>query len=124
MRTLWMVLGGAAVGAGVGYLLSPACSETRRVLRERAVELAHEAEERVSATSQVLAEKAQEGKQRADELLAQGQEIAQQARETYHKLEEVVTPVREIAQQGREVLGKARAAYEAEPAAEPQQAAA
>jgi len=110
MRTFWMVLGGAAAGAGLAYLFSPAGAGARRAIRETTGEWGDAARQCMETTSHVLADKAHEGQRMAGELLSQGQELAGQALETYHSLEEAVGPVREIAEHGKEAWKKATAA--------------
>ena len=79
MRTWMIVLGGAATGAGLAYLCSPAGEPARRKIREKATWAAYRTEQCLTTTAQTLAVKAEEGKQLATHLIEEGQEIAQQA---------------------------------------------
>jgi methyl-accepting chemotaxis protein len=115
MRTALMVLGGALAGAGLGYLFSPAGSRARQAIRDCTTDCVRWTADCLSTTSHLVAEKAEEGRHAAQELLTQGQELAEQARETYHKVEELIEPVRDMAEQSKQVIDKAKTAYQSEP---------
>lgn len=105
MRTMWIVVGGAALGAGVAALFSPAGERARRRVREKTVEFSHDAQAVMTDQARNLKQIAGQLQQKSEDLMEKGQEWVKTGRSTMHAMQEVV-------EEGREILDHARAAAE------------
>ncbi len=119
MRTMWMVVGGAALGAGLAALFSPAGATTRRKIREKSVEFSQDAQVFVTDQARNLQRMAGQMKHKAEELVEQGQQLVDTGRSTMHAVEEVVDEGREILDHARAAAEKAKHAAETATTSEP-----
>jgi len=110
MRTFLMACGGAAVGAGVALLFSPAGRSARELIRDKTVKCTHDAQEFVQTKSQRLASKAKSYEQQVEELVAQGQELVTHGKEVWSQVDEVLSQGKGIVEQGKQAVEKAKTA--------------
>lgn len=110
MRTVWVAVAGAAVGAGVAVLLSPAGRETRKRAKEAIERCTLETQERLVATGRGLRRKAQKLEQSAEQWVEQGKELAEVGKSTLNSVQAKAAEGREVLEHGKEVLDKAKAA--------------
>jgi gas vesicle protein len=110
MRTFWMAVGGAAVGAGLGLLFSPAGSNTRRMIKDKTAKCTEDTQDLVMRNARRLRTKARGYQHKAGELIAQSKELAETGKGAMESVHEVIAQGHELVEQSREVIQKVKLA--------------
>lgn len=110
MRTFWMAVGGAAVGAGLGLLFSPAGKSTRKLLMDKTARCTSDTQDLVMRKARHLQNKARGYRHKAEELVAQSKELVETSKGAIESVQEVIAQGHELVEQSREVIQKAKLA--------------
>jgi gas vesicle protein len=106
MRTVLFVMGGAAIGAGCAWLMSPQAAGTRSRIRDKAVKCSNDVTDFCGKKTRHFTNVAKGCAHQMEDVVASGRELIQQGKETVSNM----APVQEILEQGREVVEKAKTA--------------
>ena len=110
MRTFWITVSGAAVGAGLGLLFSPAGRGTRKLIRDKTAKCTSDTQDLLMSQARQLRRKARGYQHKAGELIAQSQELAASSREAIETVHEVIAHGHELVAQSRELVQKEKQA--------------
>jgi gas vesicle protein len=110
MRTVWLAVAGAAVGAGVAVLMSPAGRETRLRAKEALERCTLETQDRLATAGRRLRAKAKTLEQSAEQWVEQGKELAEVGMAAMTSVQSKAAEGKDVIDHGKEVLQKAKSA--------------
>ncbi|MCC2668612.1 MAG: hypothetical protein K0Q72_1083 [Armatimonadetes bacterium] len=84
MRTFWMAVGGAAVGAGLGLLFSPAGKGTRKLISDKTAKCTSDTQDLVMSKARHLRNKARGYGHKAQQLIEHGREVIEKVKTASH----------------------------------------
>ena len=110
MRTFLMIAGGAALGAGMGLLMSPKGARTRSLIRDKAVKYSHDVQDFAGSKGRHLRNKMKGYAHHAQEAVEQCKEMAHQAVDTMEELQPTIESARATMDTAKSAVHKAKAA--------------
>lgn len=108
MRTVLMTIGGAAVGAGLGLLFSPAGSRTRKLIADKTTKCTHDTQDLVMAKARHLRNKAKGLQHKAGEFVQQSEGLTETCKTVVESVSGLVAQGQELLEHGKDVIEKAK----------------
>lgn len=119
MRTVMMTIGGAAVGAGLGLLFSPAGSRTRKLIADKTAKCTHDTQDLVMAKARHVRNKAKGLQHKAGELIQQSEGLTETCKQAAESVSGLMAQGQELLEHGKDVLDKAKSSAQTTVVSEP-----
>lgn len=119
MRTVMMTIGGAAVGAGLGLLFSPAGNRTRKLIADKTVKCTHDTQDFVMAKARHLRNKAKGLQHEAGKLIHQSEGLTETYKSAAETVSGLVAQGQELLEHGKDVIEKAKSSATTTSTSEP-----
>jgi gas vesicle protein len=119
MRTVLMTIGGAAVGAGLGLLFSPAGNRTRKLIADKTVKCTHDTQDLLMSKARHLRNKAKGLKHHAGEFIQQSEGLTEACKTAAATVSGLVSQGQELLEHGKDVIEKAKSSTTTSSVSEP-----
>jgi len=119
MRTVMMTIGGAAVGAGLGLLFSPAGNRTRKLIADKTVKCTHDTQDLVMSKARHLRNKAKGLQHKAGEFVQQSEGLTETCKHVVETASGLVAQGQELFEHGKGVIDKAKTSAQNTTVSEP-----